>query len=189
MSGKTYSYSTTPTGQETLVTTTEQLIEVNQSPTLPSVVEPRSFCCQDFNNFVEEEKGRRHESINQVQKFAMAWEKILQEESEKNVASLYEKLQESLETIQTALSSVETSEGQLQKVVSFSLSLFLVSLSYFFCSCSLPSSKSSASSPSPRPPSRTPTLSREEKRKMRKWSKVKLCFMLHQSRAKTLMFS
>ena len=131
MSGKTYSYSTTPTGQETLVTTTEQLIEVNQSLTLPSVVEPRSFCCQDFNNFVEEEKGRRHESINQVQKFAMAWEKILQEESEKNVAGLYEKLQESLETIQTALSSVETSEGQLQKVVSFPLSFLSVSLISF----------------------------------------------------------
>ena len=125
MSDRTYSYSTTPTGQETLVTTTEQLIEVNQSPTLPSVVEPRSYFCQDFNNFVEEEKERRHESINQVQKFAMAWEKTLQEESEKNVASLYEKLQESLETIQTALSSVETSEQQLQKVVSF----FLVNLS------------------------------------------------------------
>ena len=84
--------------------------------------------CQDFNNYVEEEKKRRHESLQQVQKFAMAWEKTLQEESEKKVAGLYEKLQESLETIQTGLSSVETSEGQLQKVVSFPHSFLSISL-------------------------------------------------------------
>ena len=58
----------------------------------------------------------------------MAWEKTLQEESEKKVAGLYEKLQESLETIQTGLSSVETSEGQLQKVVSFPHSFLSISL-------------------------------------------------------------
>ena len=58
----------------------------------------------------------------------MSWEKILQEESEKKVAGLYEKLQESLETIQNHLSSVETSEEQLQKVVSFPHSFLAIAL-------------------------------------------------------------
>ena len=68
---------------------------------------------------MEEEKKRSKEAIHEVHKFAQFMEKFLQEESEKKVNGLYEKLQETLEIIQQDLSSAQTIEAQLQKAVSF----------------------------------------------------------------------
>ena len=90
-------------------------------------VELKCYFCQEFNQFVEEEKTRRNEAIQQVQKFATFWTKVLQEESEKKISGLYEKLQERLETFQSDLSSVQKDEEQLQKVVSFLLLILTTS--------------------------------------------------------------
>ena len=54
---------------------------------------------------------------------------MLQEESEKKISGLYEKLQERLETIQGDLSSAEKNQKQLQEVVSFPPS-YLVNIFY-----------------------------------------------------------
>ena len=107
---------------------------------------------------VEEEKTRRNAAIQKVQKFSSVWQKLLEEESEKKMTDLYEKLQQTLEAVNTDLSVLEISEEELQKVVSLPKSphpsfLYLYDLRN-------PSSKSSGSS------LRTPrrTLSREERR-------------------------
>ena len=94
-------------------------------------MELKCYFCQEFNQFVEEEKTRRNEAIQQVQKFATFWEKVLQEESEKKISGLYEKLQERMETIQGDLSSAQKSEEQIQKGVSFPPS-YLANILHFF---------------------------------------------------------
>ena len=82
-------------------------------------MELKCYFCQEFNQFVEEEKTRRNEAIQQVHRFSIFWTKVLQEESEKKISGLYEKLHERLETIQSDLSSVQSDEEQFQKIVSF----------------------------------------------------------------------
>ena len=99
MSGRAYSYKSTPTGQEFLLSKTEQVIEVESHQTAVTV-DLKCYFCQEFNQFVEEEKTRRDEAIQKVRK-----------------------LQERLETIQADLSSTQKDEKQLQEVVSFPPSL------------------------------------------------------------------
>ena len=130
MSGRAYSYKTTPTGQECLLSKTEQVIEVEPHQTAVTV-DLKCYFCQEFNQYVEEEKTRRHEATQQVQKFASFWTKVLEEESEKKISGVYEKLQERLETIQSDLNSAQKDESQLLNVVSFPPS-YLVNIFYSF---------------------------------------------------------
>ena len=57
--------------------------------------------------------------IEEVQKFSKFWQQFLEEESEHKIGALYEELQKKLESINGDLSSLQNSEEELRKFVSF----------------------------------------------------------------------
>ena len=68
---------------------------------------------------MEIEKKKRDDIAKEVEDFARRWQKLVEDDGEKRMAALYEQLQVSLEAINTDLSSLQVSEEELQKFVSF----------------------------------------------------------------------
>ena len=68
---------------------------------------------------MEIEKKKRDDIAKEVEEFARHWQKLVEDDGEKRMAALYEQLQVSLEAINTDLSSLQVSEEELQKFVSF----------------------------------------------------------------------
>ena len=68
---------------------------------------------------MEIEKKKRDDIAKEVEEFVRRWQKLVEDDGEKRMAALYEQLQVSLEAINTDLSSLQVSEEELQKFVSF----------------------------------------------------------------------
>ena len=113
---KDYSYDSPQTGLDILQSKAEQAIEVRIRA---GRTEMLSLFCQDFNQHLEEEKEKREELKKQVEEFTRALQKQLEEEGEKRMSALYEQLQDKLEAINTDLGSLQVTEEELQKLVSF----------------------------------------------------------------------